>query len=386
MPLFVLAHFSHHLLTALPAPLLPFIRDDFTLDYTRLGFVVSAFALASGFSQLPGGWLADRIGRRLLVTIGVSGVALFGFLAGLSQTYIMLLFFLVLMGIASGGYHPAATPMISASAEPDNRGRALGFHVIGGGGSFFAAPLAAAAIAAAWGWRGPFIVLAVPTMLFGIVFYFLLGRLVEVRGAKPKVDSVETEVPQAPGHLRRLVTVAFMSIFMSVVFFSVTSFIPVFMVDNFGVSREVAAVFLSVVFSSAFWAGPLGGYASDRLGRVPVLLAVCFIAGPIIYLLTVVPYGPFGISIGAVLICLGATQYIRMPVTESYIVSKVSERNRSTVLGIYFFGNMEGAGLLTPVLGYLFDQYGFYTTLTFVSVITVIVTIAGVALLWHGRD
>ena len=46
VPLFVLAHFSHHVITALTIPLLPFIRNDFTLDYTQSGLVVSAFSLA----------------------------------------------------------------------------------------------------------------------------------------------------------------------------------------------------------------------------------------------------------------------------------------------------------------------------------------------------
>ncbi len=123
----MLAHFIHHLLTALPVPLLPFIRNDFALDYTQAGLVVSAFNLAYGIGQLPGGWLADRIGPRILITIGICGVALAGILVGLSQTYIMMLVFLALMGVVGGGYHPSAAPLVSASVEVKNRGRATGF-------------------------------------------------------------------------------------------------------------------------------------------------------------------------------------------------------------------------------------------------------------------
>ena len=72
VPLFVLAHFVHHLLTALTIPLLPFIRSDFSLDYAQSGWAVSAFSLSYGFGQLPAGWLADRIGARLILTIGIS--------------------------------------------------------------------------------------------------------------------------------------------------------------------------------------------------------------------------------------------------------------------------------------------------------------------------
>ena len=45
--LFALAHLAHHLVTALPVPLLPFIRDEFNLDYTRAALVVSAPVPAS---------------------------------------------------------------------------------------------------------------------------------------------------------------------------------------------------------------------------------------------------------------------------------------------------------------------------------------------------
>ena len=93
----MLAHLAHHLVTALPVPLLPFIRDEFALDYTRAGLVISAFGIVYGASQLPAGWLADRIGARLLISAGIIGVAVTGLLVGLSQTYLMLIIFLVLI-------------------------------------------------------------------------------------------------------------------------------------------------------------------------------------------------------------------------------------------------------------------------------------------------
>jgi MFS family permease len=148
LPVFVLAHFSHHLLIALLVPLMPLIRDEFALDYTQSGLLFSVFTMSYGISQLPAGWLADRVGARILITIGICGVALAGLLVGLSQTYAMMLGFLALMGVLGGGYHPASSPLISASVELKNRGRSLGIHLIGGSSSFFLAPLIAAAFAA----------------------------------------------------------------------------------------------------------------------------------------------------------------------------------------------------------------------------------------------
>ena len=165
LPFFIIAHFAHHLMTALPAPLLPFIREDFNLSYTRASLVTSSFTLANGAGQLPAGWLVNRIGTRILITIGILGVAIVGFLVGLSQTFIMLLVFLVIMGLLAGGYHPAATPLISEAVDPKQRGRVLGFHLIGGNAGFFVTPLIAAAIAAAWGWRSAFMGIAAISIL-----------------------------------------------------------------------------------------------------------------------------------------------------------------------------------------------------------------------------
>ena len=379
----MLAHFGHHLLTALPVPLLPMIRDDFDLDYTQAGLVVSAFSLSYGIGQLPAGWLADRIGARVLLATGIGGEALAGLFIGLSQTFVMMVIFLVLMGLVGGGYHPSAVPLISASVEPKNRGRALGFHLMGGSGSFFLSPLIAAAIAAAWGWRGSFIGLAVPTAVFAIIFSVLLGRRAGTSRAEPTITERHGEMPSSPRRLRRLVAFMVLSTSTGAVTMSTIAFIPLFMVDHFGIAEETAAAFLSIVYSAGLWASPLGGYLSDRLGRVPVMLTVCFGAGPVIYLLNLVPYG---LGIGALLLVIGSIIYIRMPVAEAYIVGQTPERHRSTVFGIYYFASMEAGGVLTPVMGSLIDHFGFYSSFGMAAATLVTVTLVCSIFLWRSRD
>ncbi len=361
LPLFVLAHFGHHLLTALPIPLLPMIRSDFSLDYTQSGWVVSAFSLSYGIGQLPAGWLTDRIGPRLMITIGICGVALAGFFVGLSQTFLMMIIFLIFMGLLGGGYHPASPPMISALVHPRNRGRALGLHMIGGSASFFLAPLIATAIAASWGWRGSFIGLAVPTTAFGILIYVILGKQKTSKPTEPGSIKGRQEGPRLPGRLRHLITFIVLSTFTHAVIFATMSFIPLFLVDHGGYSKEKAGAFFAFLYAAGLWSSPLGGYLSDRWGRIPVILTVCFIAGPVIYLLNWVSSGW---GIGILLLTIGMIIYVRMPVSEAFIIEQTSPHRRSMVLGIYFFSSMEGGGFLTPVMGYLIDKLGFYYSFT----------------------
>jgi fucose permease len=67
LPLFVLAHFTHHVITAITAPLLPLIRSSFSLSYTQSGLLLSAFTVSYGLGHLPAGWLADRISAVLMI-------------------------------------------------------------------------------------------------------------------------------------------------------------------------------------------------------------------------------------------------------------------------------------------------------------------------------
>ncbi len=384
IPLFVLAHFSHHVIAALLQPLLPFIRDDFTLSYTQAGWVVSAFTLAYGISQLPAGWLADRVGPRLLIAAGISGVALFGLLVGLSSTYIMMVVFLMLLGAMGGGYHPAASPLVSASVEPQNRGRALGLHQIGGTASFFLAPLIAVGIAAVLGWRGTFIALAIPTIIFGIVLYILIGRRGYTQKTEKEMSDSHLEASSIPpGHWRRLIAFVTLGVSLQVLLFSPISFLPLFVVDHFGRSEEVAAALLSLYHSTGFLAGPLGGYLSDRLGKVPVMLTVGLLAGPFIYLLSFVS---FGWQVFVVILAMGMFQYVGMPTSEAYIISHTSQRNRSTVLGIYYFASRGGPGVIMPVLGFFFDQFGFSTSFTIVGSTMLAIALICSMFLWRNRD
>ncbi len=370
LPLFVLAHFGHHLLPALPVPLLPMIRGDFSLDYTQSGFVISAFNLSYGLGQLPAGWLSDRIGPRIMVTVGICGVALAGFFIGISNSFLMMILFLILMGIMGGGYHPAAPPMISAAVEYGSQGRALGFHNIGGSASYFLAPLIATAIAASWGWRSSFIGLAVPAMIFGVFFCLVLGRGTARKIEEPYVPKSHSARSTAQ-NVRRLVAFIFLSTFTSAVIFSVVSFIPLLLVDRLGFSQETAGAFFALIYSAGLWMSPLGGYLSDRFGTIPMILTVCLLSGPIIYLLNLV-HSPYIMAI--LLLAIGVIIYTRMPVSEAFIIGETPEQNRSSVLGIYYFGSMEGGGILTPVMGYLIDHFGFHLSFTMAGAVVVTVT------------
>lgn len=348
------AHFFHHQLTALVVPLLPFMRDGLELTYAQAGTLVSAFALSYGFGQLPAGWLADRIGPRYLLLAGISGVALAGALVGLTGTYGALIVFLIAMGVLGGGYHPAATPAISSAVPPEQRGRAMGIHLVGGSASHLVAPLLGVALATALGWRGAFLTISIPVFVFGTaLFLFFRHADPAPRGsARASLASASNDTnPEVPVGLFVAIT-SVAGAFVA----SAIAFVPLYLVDEVGMTQGGAGVALALFFSAGLWAAPLGGVVADRFGTLTVFGIAVGLVAPLIFLIGIAPSALYAL-IGLVL--LGATMFVRMVVSESYLIGAVAPARRSTVLGIYFFAGREGSGVITPLLGGVIDRYGF---------------------------
>jgi FSR family fosmidomycin resistance protein-like MFS transporter len=384
LPWFIMAHFAHHLLTALPGPLLPAIRTAFGLNYTQASFVTTAFALSGGAGQLPAGWLADRISPSVLIAIGTLGVAVGGIFVGIAPTYVMLLVFMVIMGLMTGGYHPASTPLILASVEPKLRGRALGLHLLGGNSSFFIAPLIAGPILAAWGWRAPFIVMAIPTAIFGLIFYIYLtrrGGMTHVARARQRVAE---EKPPQPGYKRRLIAYLIMIIVGGGAGMSVAVFLTLYMTDVLGTSDAEAAMLMSIMFLPGVFGGTiLGGWMSDRIGTVKVIIATGLVSGLIIFGLKSATLG-FGFY--TVLFVMGLNMAVRMPVTEVFIMGQTPARHRSTIYGVYYFTMQYTGAIFAPIMGGFIERYGFDTIFTFSAIVVTTVAVVTSLFILDAKD
>ncbi|TVQ22313.1 MAG: MFS transporter [Spirochaetaceae bacterium] len=397
------AHFSHHVMMAIIIPLLPFIRDEFGLSYAQSGLVTAAFTIAYGFSQLPAGWLADRIGPRYPLLAGITGVAIAGAVVGLSPLYGGMIAGLVLMGIAGGGYHPSSSAVIGRIVEPHRRGRALGLHIIGGSSSYFLSPLIAAAIVTTLGWRGTFLTLSIPVAILGLITFVLVGRMIDrparargVAGADRVPTAERTGVqpadasPAPEDSAGRTARTAHMTLFLVMTGImgagvgSTIPYIPLYLVDVRGVDEAIAASVLSIIFAAGFFAAPLGGMLSDRIGRIRVMIVTGLLTGPVIALLI---GAPFPVVFAVVLLAIGILMFFRMPTSEAHILAEVPASRRSTVLGIYFFASSEAGAVLTPLLGATIDRWGFPVGIIGMgTMVTVVTLVCGLAMfLVRGR-
>ncbi len=382
LPLFLIAHFGHHGVAAMRDSLMPMIRTNLGLNLTQTGFLMTAFSLTSSFSQLPAGWLADRVGARMMVLLGVTGVAIGGFLFGFSNSFTMLVIFSILSALLGGGYHPAAATAISSSVPAENRGRALGIHLIGGTASNMLMPLLVAPVAAIWGWRMPFKAFTVPIAILGILLYIFIGKRVRVLARRQRQAGSEEPIGPTAIQWGTLVPFMVLAVLDGTVIQTARAFFPFYAVDELFVPEATIPLFVAIPSAVGMFAAPLGGYISDRFGSMKVILMLSFIIIPLLYLMGKTP----NVAVFVIMmIVIGFVSSTRSPTAESYIVGNTPEHRRSTMLGIYFFTATEMNALLAPIFGYLIDRVGYQQTYAWFSYITVVVTVACALFLWKNR-
>ena len=144
------------------------IINDYRAGIATAGLVSAAFGLATIPSRLLGGRLADRLGQRRTILLGLTGCAAaqLGIAAARSLTATALL--AVLLGLVFELYEPPCQAMIAEAVPPEQRVRAFGLltAVLAAGG--MGAGLIAAALGH-WDLRWLFVADALSCLLCAAV-------------------------------------------------------------------------------------------------------------------------------------------------------------------------------------------------------------------------
>jgi EmrB/QacA subfamily drug resistance transporter len=170
----------------------PTIQSELSLTRTGTQWVVNAYLLALAATFALGGRLADVLGRRLMVLVGIVGFAVTSALCGLTPTGALaqswIIVFRGLQGVFAALMVPAAVAIVVASFPVRERGRALALF-FGVSGLLTALGPIAGGFLTQWTWRAIFWV-NVPIALVAFVLTMRAGisharrdDRIDVRGA-----------------------------------------------------------------------------------------------------------------------------------------------------------------------------------------------------------
>jgi sugar phosphate permease len=166
----------------------PAMEREFGLSKTAIGIIFSVFLWAYAIGQIPLGWLADRVGPRLVLLIIVPFWSLMTAMTALATGVASLIGIRFVFGLAESGAFPAATRAMQLWFPRAERGIV---HGVTHSFSRFAVaivPFVAVSIMIAFGWRRIFYSFGAAGLLWSLAFYLLYRNLPEQH---PKVNRAE---------------------------------------------------------------------------------------------------------------------------------------------------------------------------------------------------
>ncbi len=276
---------------------MPFISADTGWDRGSLSIPYSLYVFVYGALSIVTGRLTDRLGPRIVLTVGAC--LLGGGVMLMSRVHALWHLYIVLGVIAASGMSAAYVPCNATVVRWFTLKRGLALSITSSGASFgvFIFPPLTTALITAYGWRATYLILGLLAVFAIICCATFIVRDPETMGLHPDGLSPQ-EPPPDPATMdmplradwtlaeaRRtapfwLLTLIF-SLTWLVVFMPMVHIVP-FAID-LGISRFRAAMTISIIGFAGFVGRLSIGTISDRSGREPTL-AVCLLLQALAFL------------------------------------------------------------------------------------------------------
>jgi FSR family fosmidomycin resistance protein-like MFS transporter len=341
-------------------PLLPRLMSRFDLSIADAAVLTTTLAVSAALAQPLFGHLSDLRGRRILIAAGPAATGAFLSMMGLASSFGMLILFLVLGGLGSAAFHPAA----AATAARVTAGRGSGLrHAVfsfGGAAGYAAGPLLAVLVV---GWRGleGMWVAMMPALVLAGALWFALPADPVCDGHARRPHPAATHDPR-PTRRRR--TAALFAGPIALVFgiSALTAFVqrvfltmePIVMAGA-GKSETAGAAALTL-YLGAQAAGTLtGGWLADRVDRRNLLIAITLLSFPAYFLAFWFPAGSaFSLVFVAMAGALGMAVLPPIVVIAQEAAPGRAALNSGIVMGLAWATGsilVLGAGVLGDALG-----------------------------------
>jgi len=274
-----------------------FIAAEFHLTDIQLGNVLSAFLLGYAVFQIPGGRLADRIGPRRVLAVGVIWWGVFTALTAVvssstGHAVLSLVAVRFLLGAGEAIIYPASNRFVALWIPSQERGAANGWIFAGVGVGSGATPLLITYIVTHLGWRWSFWISATIGLGAGLI-WFLISRdspeqhpwvspleLAFIRNSDAQKSGLADEASAESAPISAMKSVVpWSSILRSANVWAVTvsyfcfgyiawiffGWFYTYMAKVRGLDLKATAAFSALVFLVMAAASPVGGVISDAL-------------------------------------------------------------------------------------------------------------------------
>jgi predicted MFS family arabinose efflux permease len=269
----------------------------------------------------------------------------------------------VLLGLAlSGTGFAVVLAAVGRNVAPERRSAALGITTaLGSLGQFLMPPLGQAFLAA-YGWETALVLLAFGSLLMVAAALGVQGRPQAAAGDHQTLGQAIAEARRHGGYL--LLTAGFFVCGWHVAFIAVH--LPAYLADG-GLPPGIAAWCLALVglfnVIGSYTAGVLGGRLSKKY-----CLSVLYLARAILILgFIMLPLTAASALVFSAI--MGLLWLSTVPLTSGLVAQIFGPRYMATLFGFVFFSHQVGSFLGVWLGGYLYDAYGSYEVIWWLSIV-----------------
>jgi MFS family permease len=361
-------------------PVMKDLQTEFGLTATHLGLISSAFFLSYAVLQIPAGILGDRIGRKKVLVPGFLLFGLFTAVTGTVKTFWQLIASRIVTGAGEGTYYGPQYGISSEQIPPQYR--SLGSAIINSGMAFgIALGLMASSYIAytlGMGWRTPFYLMAIPTILTGLLIWFVVKE-------NPRPTAAAAQASQSGAFMslvrNRNLQLTYLMVFCSLFgFFMILTWLPYFLQTERGIPAKEIGNITSLVAWVSIPAGLVFARISDRLGRrkplvaglVPIaaasLVSIAFLHDVNQVITAICVYGFFG-------------KLALDPVLIAAVADNAPKESYGTAYGIFNFVGMSSSILAPTIAGVISDATGSLAANFYISAAVLLVGMVGMMFL-----
>jgi MFS transporter, DHA1 family, multidrug resistance protein len=245
-------------------PVLPFYAEEIGASPTELGLLMAVYSLMQLIFAPLWGQVSDRIGRKPVMMIGITGLALSFFIQAVSTELWMLFAARILGGILSSANMPTAMAYVADITTEENRGKGMGIVGAATGLGFVFGP-AIGGIFSKISLSMPFY-LASGSSLITLVLVFLLLKESTNKKSTVKRDSVWKAFNS------RVSVLFFVQLLISLSLSGLEATFAYFAAKRAGLeSTQLGYIFMIMGFGSALVQGGLVGKLTKKYGESTVI-------------------------------------------------------------------------------------------------------------------